>query len=284
MSDTLQLQERFYHLSDDAWLRALLQSINDREVDGQRFPGFPDEYIQKNFVGGSYENTIHEAFSFYRLMKAWAVVRNHPFQYEKSFLDFGCGWGRYLRFFWKDIAQENLYGCDVLTDILDVCRATEVPGSLHHIEPLGNLPYGDKSFDFMMAYSVFTHLPEHVHLHWMRELARVAKPNAIFCLTLEPRRFLDFVGGLSADADSEWHRMMSQFAPRAKTLRDQFDTGSIAYLPTGGGDPLPSQTYGDAAVPLRYIEQHWSEYFEIVDYLDDPNRFWQAVLTVQRKS
>ena len=76
---------------------------------------------------------------------------------------------------------------------------------------------------------------------------------------------------------------MACFADRVKLLQEQFDLGDIAYLPTGGGDYRHADMYGEAVVPLSYIERVWAPYFTIREYIDDPNRFWQAVLIVQRR-
>jgi hypothetical protein len=35
-------------------------------------------------------------------------------------------------------------------------------------------------------------------------------------------------------------------------------------------------------VPLSYVEKHWSD-FDVVEYIDDANRFWQAVAVCRRK-
>jgi hypothetical protein len=67
-------------------------------------------------------------------------------------------------------------------------------------------------------------------------------------------------------------------------LYQDFDDGRIAYIPTGGGGEFrDGAIYGDAIVPLSYIEREWSRYFDVRDYIDDRNRFHQAVLTVQRQ-
>ncbi len=65
----------------------------------------------------------------------------------------------------KDSSLENMHGVDVDPDILDICRQCNVPGTFHQIETLGSLTFSDKHFDLIVAYSMFTHLSEHVHLH-----------------------------------------------------------------------------------------------------------------------
>jgi ubiquinone/menaquinone biosynthesis C-methylase UbiE len=276
-----RLPEHIRNLSDEAWLDLLIKSISSQNIDNIEFPGFPPPDLQVQFVGSDYEQTLREAFLFYTFVKQHADSLKKPLHRKSRLLDFGCGWGRFLRFFWKDINENRLFGCDVNSIILDVCQKTKVPGNLSLIAPEGRLPYRDKYFDFIIAYSVFTHLPENLNLHWMRELARVSKPGCIFCLTLEPRRFIDFIISIPPDTDSEWYRSLSQYVDRSDMLYQQYDSGEIAYLPTYGEHI--GRSFGDAIVPLYFIEREWSPFFAIESYVDDPNQFWQAVLLLQRK-
>jgi SAM-dependent methyltransferase len=270
----------FSGCSDEEWLVILKRSVTESVINGVRFPRFPDPKLQATVVGSSNEQTLDEASAFYAFLKDRSAKIGSPITKASRVLDFGCGWGRYLRFFWKDVDAANLYGVDASAEVLSICRETGVPGTLRQIEPLGRLPFEDGFFTHVMAYSVFTHLPEKVHLHWMAEIARVMQPGASFCLTLESRRFLDFVGGLDGDiAETEWHRMMSRFAPSVPSFKDAFDAGKVVFMPTNEGC---EDTYGDAVVPLSYIEQNWKHNFRVSEYVDDPAKFWQAVLVVQR--
>lgn len=265
--------------SDKKWLKMLIRSISSPVVDGIEFPRFPPEELQTTFVGSANESALREAYAFYVFVKAAARAVAKPLRPDSRFLDFGCGWGRYLRFFWRDVDEANLYGCDVNQAVVDLCRELHVPGTIDHIDPRGTLPYASASFDAIIAYSVFTHLPEDVHLHWMRELARVARPGAAVCLTLEPRRFLDFIRDTPSDAPHEWHRALTAHRPQLPECYRAFDAGEFVFLPTNRG---MEDTYGDAVVPLSYVERSWSPHFSVEDYVDDPRKFWQAVLVARR--
>ena len=180
----------FRHLTDSQWLELLIASTKSENVQGLRFPRYPDLTVQALFVGSSNEHALQEAFRFYDFFKAEAEKAGSPLRASASILDFGTGWGRFLRFFWKDVKESGLHGVDVDPVIIESCRSLGVPGELRQIAPLGPLPYGDASMDVILAYSVFTHLPEHVHRHWMGEFKRVVRPGGIVALMIEPRRFL----------------------------------------------------------------------------------------------
>lgn len=275
--------EQMTLLSDDKWFEMLLKSIKKKKVDGIEFPGFPADALQAQFVGSSNEAAMREGFEFYRILKGYSASLGKPFNNTTKVLDFGCGWGRYLRIFKKDIAEGNLFGVDIDPTILEECRINQVPGNLSRIFPDGKLPYPDAFFDCVMAYSVFTHLPESIHNHWIQEIARVSKPGCVFVLTLESIRFLDFVEELGrTEPATGWHRGLSQFAGNVPAYRDSFSKGEFVYLPTGGGDFRAADVYGDAVVSRNYVERSWGNLFNIIDYIDEPARFWQAVLIAQR--
>jgi SAM-dependent methyltransferase len=279
----LNLPEHIRAMPDPEFLELLVASVGSRDVAGVRLPGFPEDIIQSNFVGSAGETALREAYQFWTLLKDYAALLDRPIGRATRMLDFGSGWGRYLRFLWKDIDVANLHGVDVDPGIVARCRALGIPGQLQPIAPRGTLPFPDGYFDAVMAYSVFTHLPADVNLHWMREIARVCRPGAVFALTLEPRRFLEFVRDEAPASESPWHRMLAKFEPRVDDWLEDFDRGEFVYIPTGGGEYRPSDTYGDAAVPLEWIETQWAPHWGVREYIDDAGRFWQAVLVVQRQ-
>ena len=278
-----QVADRHRSISDAQWTEILKRSIREPVIDGVAFPAFPPEQIQANFVGSSNEVALHEAHEFYTFFKERALTLSNPVDRSSVFLDFGCGWGRFLRFFWRDVDAEKLCGVDTDPTVLDLCRQLGVEAILNHIEPLGRLPFPDRTFTHIMAYSVLTHLPEQVQFHWLDELARVSQPGCVFICTTEPRRFLHFVESIPQDAPSPWHEAIKRCAGDVAALKKKFDEGEFVYIPTGGGEYRDESVYGEAVIPPSYINEHWSKHFYVDDYLDDAQRFWQAVVVYQRR-
>ena len=161
----------------------------------------------------TWEMAIREAFNFYLVSDGYSRALGMPLTLDRNFLDFGVGWGRFPRIFWKDVRASNLYGCDVDPDALALCRKTGVPGTFDRLYPRGRLPYLDRHFDGGIAYSVFTHLSEDAHTHWMCELARVMRPGAVFCMTLEPRRFAEFIEQIPDKPLTDWHIGLRHASP-----------------------------------------------------------------------
>jgi len=274
---------RYNSISNEKWFEKIRLSLNNREVDGIQFPGFPDERLQSQFVGSQGHVALTEAYNFYTHVKGCCDALGNTVAPESKVLDFGVGWGRILRFFLKDVAAENLYGVDVDPDILKVCQNTGLPGNLNQVNPQGPLPYAENIFDLVYAYSVFSHLSETVHIKWLSEISRVLKPGGVFVATTESRAFIAFCASLTEkDVETNWHKTLKTAFPNPEETLGQFDEGNFIYAATGGGDHRSSDFYGEAVIPKSYVETVWTKYFHFIDFIDDPKRFWQAVIVMQK--
>jgi SAM-dependent methyltransferase len=269
-------------LSNEEWASLLKRSIHTPVIDGVKFPRFPANELQRNTVGSSGEHALNEAYNFYNEMKRQSARLGLPVNLGSRVLDFGCAWGRFLRFFWRDVYSHNLMGVDTDPDLLKLCSELGVPGVLSRIEPTGSLPYETASFTHALSYSVFTHLPESISLHWITEIARVLRSGGIFCFTVEPPRFIDFVAAIAVDAEFAWHRALRAALGDPDVARERVERGELFYLPTGGGDYRAADVYGDTVIPEIYVRSKWIHLFEIVEYIDEPREFWQAVVVSRR--
>jgi SAM-dependent methyltransferase len=275
--------EAFRHLTDGAWTDTIIKSVSMPIIEGVRFAGFPDESFQKDSVGSANEVALREAGQFYRHVKKYVADQSSISIFDARILDFGVGWGRYARFFARDVKFGNMYGVDVMPSMIEACRITMVPASVSLIEPHGQLPYRDQFFDIVYAYSVFTHLPETVADHWLKEIRRVMRPGGVIIITVEPPRFIDFCRSIANDVPSIYHQSLRDAIARVPDAEARVRDGEFLYLPIGGGASLPKQVYGDAVISETYIRQNWTVHFELVDYLDDGSQFSQAVVVLRNK-
>lgn len=80
------------NLDDEAWLERLKGSVTEPAQDGLAYPGFPEEWIQRAFVGSAQEHAIQEAYNFHQFVRGAATrhIRNYR---GRRHLDFGCGCG-----------------------------------------------------------------------------------------------------------------------------------------------------------------------------------------------
>ena len=106
------------------------------------------------------------------------LLKKHDLKIEQfgAILDFGCGVGRIMRH-WRTIKGPAWHGTDYNPDLVNWC-SSNLKFSEFRVNTLsGELPYAPETFDFIYAFSVFTHLSEPLQFFWINELARVLKPG-----------------------------------------------------------------------------------------------------------
>lgn len=228
-------------------------------------PTMPLPHMQKAWTGKVGNETMREAFQFYLIVKHMATQYAQEIGDTGIVLDFGCGWGRVIRYFLKDAPAENLYGCDCFEDGLEAA-SLHVRGphfDLNGTEP--PLPYDDNSFDLIYLYSVFSHLSEPSHLFWLEEFQRTLKPNGLLIATTRPRSMIE-----KWSHDHKKDLMLPQGAPQpfmnTQHYLQAYDDGKFCHSPTGGAGPLSSNFYGESCIPKAYVLNQWSEKFSLMEY------------------
>ena len=132
-----------------------------------------DEYVKERFLNNPAEM---ERFSqIIRLVPAETV----------TVLDVGCGTGVFLHLLKKERNIEGI-GVEIADNKVDYARA-----HLHvHVEKgdAGNLCFGDRSFDVVVALEVLEHLPYGIYERALKEIARVAKKSIIISVPYNEQR------------------------------------------------------------------------------------------------
>jgi len=178
-------------LSDEDWADVIIRSAKDLSYVGFKLPRVADLSVQRRYnTGTDSEHNLHSGFNFYRIVKSYTERCGRPLGPDSRVLDFGCGWGRVIRFFLKDVRGENLYGIDVDRLAIRVCRRDMVYGSYSVNRRWPPTKFAANTFDLVYAFSVFSHLPEDLHLRWVEELARILKPGGLLVVTTLGRSFI----------------------------------------------------------------------------------------------
>ncbi len=102
----------------------------------------------------------------------------------ESILDFGAGCGRTLIPLSGRLPETSLYGVDTDSQAIEWCQRNLTGIESRVNSPQPPLPFGDASFDFVYAISVFTHLGPDMERQWLAELNRVLKPGGLALLTV----------------------------------------------------------------------------------------------------
>ena len=269
--------------TDQQWLEVLIKSIQNPVVGDVTLPGFPPETFQRESVGSTGEQTLREAFTFYCEIKRYAQDLGIALTRNSRILDFGCGWGRIIRFFLKDVSADNLYGIDVHSRMIKFCKKLARYGNYSKCNPLPPTKFPNESIDIIYAYSVFSHLAEPVHIQWVKEFSRILKPDGILVATTQARHFIEFCQSLHGKThESPWHNTLAHSFLDTETALADYDNGKFLFCATGGGRELPRSFYGEALIPRKYVEQEWTKYLLLRDFVDDQNRLPQALIVMQK--
>jgi SAM-dependent methyltransferase len=247
-------------------------------------PGIPSPYHRRNWTGDAGERTFRQAMAF-RGIVARAAGRyiQRPLA-ELELLDFGCGWGRILRFFMRDIPHCQLRGCDCWAEIVAVAGRDNRWCEFRTISPLPETAYASNSFDVIYLYSVFSHLSEKAHLAWVAEFRRLLRPEGLLVVTTRSANFLRLLAEKREQGKSRGLRQSmlatDAFPDADKALAD-YSAGRFCYAPTGGGGPLEADFYGEAVVPESWIRQNWSG-FQVLEVLPPRGVVDQMVVTAKK--
>ena len=106
-------------------------------------------------------------------------------------LDFGCGTARLLRHL-RSVDGIDLVGTDADQRVVDWCRehldgirfeTNELEPPLAHAE--------SDTFDLVISYSVFTHIPLDQQRPWLEEMARIIRPGGHLTCTVIGRHHIN---------------------------------------------------------------------------------------------
>lgn len=170
--------------------------------------------------------------------------------YEKI-LDFGCGCGRVLRCLGRHTNAVRV-GTDLHDRAIDWNSANYENSEFFYGTELPPTPRSNDEFDLIYAVSVLTHLDEAHQDAWLAEWQRIVKPGGLVIATYRAEDFLKKYMG-----------------PRGKAIREQLDeSNGMIFKTTDGWEGVFEKFYGGAYHRKRYILDHWSEYFEILELID----------------
>jgi len=217
----------------------------------QRFPKLasilpimtPDD-ITKRWTGNSGAVVMVQGVSFARACSDHYAMISGSSMREKRILDFGCGYGRFLRLF--SYYSDEVYGVDAWDSSLDLCRQAGLGDWVGKTEViLDKIPHTG-TFDFLSAFSVFTHLSEKAAIAALMGLRRSAKVGAIFAITIRPPGFWEFAANGS----------LKTRANEARSMLLKHNMDGYAYLPSLQSSGNMLDHFGQTSISLDWFERN----------------------------
>lgn len=263
--------------NNDEWFRIVCESYinNNYSYNGLSLPQFPPESIQINTTGLSGKEALHEAFVFYEDCINVFNGLGASISREDKILDFGVGWGRIARFFLRDIPVSNLYGIDVMDEFIKICRDTFNSPNFSITNPFPPTQFENNFFDYVVGYSVFSHLSEKACFEWMKEFSRIVKPGGVVALTTRGRPFFDYCESLKGQNMGQYADSLSTMFPCFDNARKSYDEGSFVHSNangvTGNGESQ-AYFYGETFIPEEYAKTAYADLFHLEAFLYNPER------------
>jgi SAM-dependent methyltransferase len=195
---------------------------------------------------------------------------------EKTLLDFGTGWGRIARCFHREFAAYRIAGVDINPELVKLCREAMPVGRFLVCDRLPPLDLPAHSFDFIVGYSVFSHLSEIACHAWMSEFARILKPGGMVALTTRPRWFFDYAASLSGP--DPYHQSLSRMFSDFADAKSRYDCGKFVHSNAAGVSS--GDIYGETFIPEQYARTAYSRHLIFMEFAEEkgqPIMFFKSV-------
>ncbi len=232
--------------------RFLLATLRDRRdsSDPTQEPAPPAKLRWRIQINRDRNGYLEAGKKIAQTIQDLSGIAGRDFDSFVDILDFGSGCGRVIQNFRGRSC--NLYATDIDPDLV-AWGKSNLPGiqwSVNGFQP--PLPFNDNSFDLIYGISVFSHLNEDFQHVWLRELQRVARPGAVLILSVQGEYAL------------RWFR-------KDRSYSDEIDERGFLFVTFSKGkfklDGFPD-FYQAAFHTKEYVNNEWSTYFEIVDYVE----------------
>lgn len=256
----------FGDVPDPLWLWINTEGYRRSPALRELLPGLPAEQVQRHWTFFAGDDALIEGFGVYCLLRALYQRHLGDLAEASAVLDFGCGYGRIIRFFLRDVDHRRLTGTDHDGELIEFCRASNRWCSFANNDAEPPLPFRGGAFSFVFAFSVFSHFSEPMHLRWLEELRRVLRSGGALAISFRPRDWIKHLRRLresGADEDSPGLRRMLVDTDRELA---RYDAGEFCFSPYDQSQA--GAWWGEACIPTAYIEREWGRLFEVAEFVD----------------
>lgn len=218
-----------------------------RFVPPRQFPGIPGRihFNDFMFLNSSTEEVTsyaERARNVMTLIDETLTAAGKTVDDVNRWLDFGCGYGRVIRFLVERVPSERIFATDVIEEGVEFCRSEFEVKPVYSAPDLTTVKLG--TYDFIYAISVITHLNERNSVAFLRLLGEALSPGGIAMFTTHGEWSIEN----AAEYGPEYELKKSEIA---QSVRER----GFAYLPYS----FVREDYGMTWHSRKYIETQMAE-------------------------
>lgn len=213
----------------------------------RRFDGIPGRvhFNDFMFLNSSTEEVasyVERAQNVIALIEAALTAAGKTFDDVGSWLDFGCGYGRVVRFLVERVPPERVFATDVIEEGVSFCHSEFGVTALPSQPELESVRFG--SFDFVYAISVLTHLNERNSRAFLQLIGDSLDAGGIGLFTTHGRWSLEHIDNYGDDLEA-----------RTAEIERSVGERGIAYVRY----PFTTNDYGLSWHSREFIEETIAE-------------------------
>ena len=193
-----------------------------------------------------------------------------------SILEFGCGVGRILRH-WSMLEGTEVHGTDYNPELIGWCKENLLFAEFQVNDLVGGLGYEDEKFDFIYAWSVFTHLTEMQQFFWIEELRRVLRPGGYLFITTSGEPYLqksgEFYRHQLLTTQGKFHlqqlvarhgeSFFEEYSPLSLEEQERFRNGQMVVIREEVAGTNECNTFH----PEEYVRTELAKDLEVIDFV-----------------
>jgi glycosyltransferase involved in cell wall biosynthesis/SAM-dependent methyltransferase len=195
-------------------------------------------------------------------------------------LDFGCSSGRVVRVLAGAYPDVSWSACDPIESSI-VWARENLPGITFEVSPVEPpLPFGDASFDFSFAISIWSHFSAGAALRWWDEMHRVISPGGHLVLTTHGYLTISHHRRYGVPTASN-----RQPPLQLDSIREALDSRGFCFVPMFGeeGDwGLVNPEWGLAYMTPDWLEEQVAPNWRVAQFAAGRNERNQDVFVLER--
>lgn len=142
--------------------------------------------VQKRWTGKDGYDLLRNTVPFARQIQN-NLLRAGKDPASCKIMDFGCGYGRFIRTLYYLTDPQNIWGVDAWQKSLDICQADGVMANFIKTDAVpASIPVGGTKFDLAFAFSIFTHLSQRSAEAVLSAVRGVIADDGLFIATIRP--------------------------------------------------------------------------------------------------